>query len=129
MGRMRMLNGFDRLRHDAVGRDRSTTTSATLAPRARIAAIRVTRGVQEGHHATRRLHVIGAHVLGDAPARSPPLCAADNPERHLAVIDVTHHRHHGGAGLRSLHGAVLQVSFDLVFLEGRGAMAQLLDHQ
>ena len=61
----------------------------------------VARGVKEGHHAARRLHVISADMLGDAAGLTRRHLGATDvvEQRGLAMVDVTHDGDHRWAGL------------------------------
>src|SRR6185437_5645770 len=92
--------------------------------------------VQEGDHALRRFHVIRTDVLGDAARfAGGDLGAADVVEqRGLAVIDVTHDRHHRRAGdLLALQlgalGMRCQGVLGVVLVVGHRRMTEFLDHQ
>jgi len=95
-GRLRVLNGFLGLRHDAVVGcdDQDDDVGDLRAARAHRGESCVARGVEEGHDAARGLDVVGADVLGDtARFARRDLGATDVVEqRRLAVVDVTHDR-------------------------------------
>ena len=130
-----MLQGLDRLRHDAVvGADHQDHDIGDLgAARAHRCERRMARRVEERDHALGRFDVVGADVLRDA-ARFPRghLGAADVIEqRSLAVVDVAHDGDHGRTR-RHLEGtglAALQIVLDDIFLAQHRRMAHLLDHQ
>ncbi len=134
-GRLRVLNGLDGLRHDAVvGADHQNDDVGDLrAARAHGGEGRVAGRVEEGHHALGGFHVVRADVLRDAAGFARRhLGAADVVEqRGLAVIDVSHHRHdrrprqHLERGIR----LALQVVLDDVFLAQHRRVAHFLDHQ
>ncbi len=96
-GSLGVLDGFLRLWHHAVIRcdhqdhdiGRLGTTSTHGGKR------RVTRGIEEGDHATLGFDVISADVLGDTAGFADcNLGAADVVEqRGLAMVDVAHHGH------------------------------------
>jgi hypothetical protein len=66
--RLGVLDGLFRLRHDAViGRHHQNHDVGGLGAAGTHGGKRlVTRGIQEGHHAPRRLDMVGTDVLGDA---------------------------------------------------------------
>ena len=134
-GRLRVLDRFLGLRHDAVVRrdDQDDDVGHLGAASAHRRESGVARRVEEGHHAARRLDVIGADVLRDAArlARGD-LGAADVVEqRRLAVVDVTHDRDDRRPWQRLVGGlhAGLQLFFDLVGFQHLGDVAHLLDHE
>ncbi len=103
LGRTGVVDGFDRLRHDAVIRrndqhDEIRHVGAT-GPHRREGG--VARRVEEGDTITRRRpHLIGADVLGNATGfagRGIGL-AQGVEQRGLAVVDVTHDRNHRRTG-------------------------------
>ena len=98
-GRPRVVDRLDRLRHHAVvrrdhdHREVGDLGAAGAHRRERLVA----RGVEEGDQLAVLVHLVGADVLGDAArlARDHLGLADGVQERGLAVIDVTHDRHHG----------------------------------
>ncbi len=135
LGRLRMLYGFDRLRHHAVvGADHQDHDVRHLrASSAHGCEGRMTRGIEEGHHALGGLYVVGADVLSNAARLAGrDLGAADVIEqRGLAVIDVSHHGHDRRARQHLERGVrlALQVVLDDVFLAQHRRVAHFLDHQ
>ena len=93
-----MLDGFLRLRHDAVischhqnhNVGRVGTTGTHGGERL------VTRGIEKRHHAARGFHVVGTNVLGNAPglARGHFRPTDVVQQGGLAVVDVAHDRDH-----------------------------------
>ena len=134
-GRLRVLDGFDGLRHDAVVRahHQDHDVGDLGAACTHGAERRVTRGIEKGHHALRSLDVVCADVLGDAAGLARRHLGAPDviEQRGLAVIDVTHDGHHRRTGqhLESRVGLALQIVLDDIFLAQHGGMAHLLDHQ
>ena len=130
-----MVDRFHGLRHDAVirGDDQDHDVGDLRAARAHGSKGLVAGGVEKGHHAARRLDVIGADMLRD-PARLPRrhLRAPDIvEERGLAVIDVSHHGHHRRARQRFGRGMRIgldEIGLRIVQLRRLGLVAHLLDH-
>ena len=129
-----VVDRFDRLRHDAVVRrhhedDDVGDVRATGAHRGERC---VSRGVDERDEALRRLHLVGADVLGDATrlARGH-LGGADVVEqRRLAVVDVTHDGHDRRTRQHFDIGRGLeQLLLDLVFLQRDRRVAEFLDDE
>ena len=136
--RFRVLNGFDRLRHDAVvGRhDEHDDVRDLGAARAHGREGRVARRVEERDAALRRLDVVGADVLRDAAgfARGDLRTADVVEQRRLAVIDVAHDRDDGRARhslgrARGLFDGLDELVLDRRFLERLRGMAHLLDDE
>src|SRR5688572_15163102 len=133
--RLRVLDGFLRLRHDAVvgGNDEDDDVRHLGAARAHRRERRMARRVEEGHDAARRLDVIGADVLRDAARLARRhLGAADvGEQRRLAAVDVAHDRDDRRPRQRLVGGlhACLQLFLDLVGLQHLGDVAHLLDHE
>jgi hypothetical protein len=134
-GRLRMVDGLDCLRHDAVvGRHHQHhDVSRFRAPRAHGREGFVTRRVEEGDHSALRFDVIGADVLRNAARLAGRnLGAADVVEqRSLPMVDVTHDGYHRRPRnlLRGLDFGVLgNVRLGVVGLGGLGLVTHLLDH-
>jgi len=93
----------------------------------------VTRGVEEGDHAARRVDVVSADVLRDAAgfARSHTRGADVVQQRGLAVVDVTHDGHDRCARL-GLGGLILVFFFKegirIVQLGGKRLVAHFFHH-
>jgi hypothetical protein len=104
-GRLGVLDGFLGLRHHAVvGRHHQDHDVGGLcAAGTHGGEGLVARGVQEGDHAARRFHVVGADVLRDATGLARRhLGAADVvQQRGLAVVHVAHDGDHRRARQRS----------------------------
>ena len=136
LGRLGVVDRLDGLRHHAVvgGHDQHHQVGDLGAARAHGREGFVARRVQKRHHAARRLHVVGADVLGDAArlARGDAGAADVIQQRSLAVIDVAHHGHHGRARLvlrlMVLHGRFLEEGLGIVELGRLGDVAHFLDH-
>ena len=100
--RLRVVDCFDRLRHDAVvgGDHENGNVGAHRAARAHFGECCVTRGVEEGDGLVADLHGVSADVLGDAACFAGcDLCMADIvKKRGLAVVDVTHDDDDRGTG-------------------------------
>ena len=98
VGRLGVVDGFDRLRHDAVvGRDDQHDDVGRLgAAGAHQGEGLVTRRVEEDDAAPLDVHVVGADVLRDAPGLGGGhIRLADRVEqRGLAVVDVAHDGDH-----------------------------------
>src|SRR5690606_16514634 len=101
-GSLGMLHGFLGLRHHAViGRHHQNHDIGGLGTtRTHPGKSRVTRGIEEGNHATVGFHVVGTDVLGDTTgfARGHLGTTDVVEQRGLAVVDVTHHGHHWRTG-------------------------------
>src|SRR5690606_40170763 len=85
--------GCYRLRHDAVigGHHKNDDVGRLGAARAHGGERLVPWGIEESHHAARRLNVISADMLRDAARFSRSDTAAANviQQRSLAMVDVT----------------------------------------
>ena len=133
--RLRMLDRLDGLWHDTVvGADHQDHDVRDLrAAGAHGAERRMAGCVEERHHPLRRLDVIRADVLGDAARLAGGHLRPTDviEQRCLAVIDVTHHGHHGWPwhDLERRIGLALQVVLDDVFLAQYRRMPHLLDHE
>ena len=133
--RARVLNRFDRLRHDAVvGRDDQHDDVRDLrAARTHRGERRVARRIEERDDALRRLDVIRADVLRDAARLARrDLGATDVVEqRGLAVVDVTHdgHDRRTRRELVLRHRSVCSSSSIALSLTTHGGVAELLDHE
>ena len=96
-GRLGVLDGFDRLRHDAViGRHHQHRDIGRLGAAGTHGGERlVARGVEEGDLLAVHFDLIGADVLGDAAgfARDHIGLADRVEQRGLAVVDVAHDGH------------------------------------
>ena len=145
-GVARVMDGFHRLRHDAVvGRHHQHHDIGGLgAARAHGGKGLVTRGIEEGNNALRGFDMVGADVLGNAAGFAGGHLGLANviEQRGLAVVDVAHHCHHrrpgfglainGAAGLQQILG-----TFGPAFLDrvaqlrhdngGRVAVEHLID--
>ncbi len=133
-GRTRVLNCFDRLRHDAVvgGNHQHDDVGHLRTAGTHGRERRVTRRVEERDHALRRLDVIGADVLRNtARFARRHLGATDVVEqRGLAVIDVTHDGDHRRTRLEFMRGiGRLQLVFDRALLMQHGRVAEFFDHE
>ena len=110
LGRLRVVDRLDRLRHDAVvgGHHDDRDVGDLGAAGAHGGERLVARGVEEGDLAAGVVHLVGADVLGDAAGLAGgDLGGADGVEqRGLAVVDVAHDRDHRGAGDQVLLGVV-----------------------
>ena len=131
-----MVDGFDRLRHDAVvGGDHQHDDVGDLgAARAHRGEGGVAGRVEEGDlGAGRRGHLIGADMLGDAAGfAGDHVGRADGVEqRGLAVVDVTHDGDHRRARqhLRRIVGHVEQALFDVGFRHAADRVAHFLGDQ
>ena len=104
LGGARVVDGLDRLRHDAVvGRHHDHGDVGDLGAAGAHGGERlVARGVEEGDLPAVVVHLVGADVLGDAAGLARrDLGGADRvEERRLAVVDVAHHRDHRRARRR-----------------------------
>ena len=133
--RTRMLDRLEGLRHDAIVRcdHQHHHIGGAGAARAHRREGRVAWRVEESHTALRRLHMVGADVLGDAACLAcGDLGLADViEERGLAVIDMAHDRDHGRPRQFLDDRAIdaLDIGLDLVVTEELGGVAHLLDHQ
>ncbi len=101
-GSLGVLDGLDGLGHDAVvgGHHQHHDVGDVGAARPHGGERRVAGGVEEGHGlAVLQPHLIGADMLGDAAVFAGRNVgrAQGVQQRGLAVVDVTHDRHHGGA--------------------------------
>src|SRR5690606_34089974 len=96
-------NGLFGLRHHAVvgGHHQDHDVRALGTARAHLRERFVTRRIEEGDATAVRLHRVGTDVLGDAASFAcGHLGTADLVEQaRFAVVDVTHDRHDGCAGL------------------------------
>ena len=127
IGGLGVVDGLDRLRHDAVvgGNDQHDDVGDLGAAGAHLGERGVTGGVDEGDLAAVALDHVGADVLGDATGLAgDDVGVADAVEqRGLAVVDVTHHGDHWSA--RRLQRLVVVVAvvehrlqFELFLLAG-----------
>src|SRR5690606_40690604 len=93
-------------RHDAVigGHHKNDDVGRLGAARAHGGERLVSWGIEESHHAARRLNVISADMLRDAARFSRSDTAAANviQQRSLAMVDVTHDGHYRWT--RLIHG-------------------------
>ena len=123
LGRFRVLDGLDRLRHDAVvGRDDEHDDVRDLgAARAHGREGRVARRVEERDAAFRRLDVVGADVLRDAARLARGHLRAPDvvEQRRLAVVDVAHDRDDGRASNRLGRARGLLDGLDELVLDRR----------
>ncbi len=132
---LRVLNGLDGLRHDAVvgAHHQDHDIGDLRAARAHRGKRRVARGIEKGHHALGGLDVVCADVLRDAARLARRHLAAPDvvEQRGLAVIDVSHHRHDRRPRQHLERGIqfALQIILDDVFLAQHRRVAHLLDHQ
>ena len=98
LGRARMVDRFHRLRHDAVvgGDDQHDDIGDLGAARAHGGKRFMARRIEKRHAAAVDLDVISADMLGDAAMLLGRHVGAANgvEQGGLAVIDVTHDRHH-----------------------------------
>ncbi len=109
-----MVERLDRLRHHAVvGRDHENHDVGGLSTTGTHRGERlVTRGVDEGDRPIGAIvldvHLIGADVLGDATglARDHVRLADRVEQLGLAVVDVTHDRHHRRASHQAFLGDI-----------------------
>src|SRR6185437_626582 len=130
-----VLNRLDRLRHHAIVRShhQDDDVRRLRATREHRREGGMARSVEEGDDALGCFHVIGADVLRNAAGLAGRNLGAPDviEERGLAVIDVTHDGHDGGARLelRRLRLGALQVFLDLVLLQNLRRMTHLLDHE
>ena len=135
LGRLRVLDGLDGLRHDAVvgAHHQDHDVGDLRAARAHGGEGRVARRIQEGHHALGGLDVVRADMLGDAAglARRHLGAAYVVEQRGLAVIDMSHHGHHRRTRQHFERGIrfALQIILDDIFLAQHRGVAHLLDHQ
>jgi len=130
-----VLDGFARLRHDAVvgSTHQNDDVGGLRTPGTHGGKRFVARCVEEGHHATRCVHMVSPNVLGNAARLASGHFGAANvvEQRGFAVIDVTHDGDDRGTG--QLLGIGRR---HLVFGEGlriveRGShrlVAQFFDH-
>ena len=106
VGRLGVVDGLNRLGHDAVvgGHHQDGHIGDHGAAGAHGGEGLVAGGVQEGDGLALHVHLIGADVLGDAAglARRHVGVADIVQQGGLAVVDVAHDHHHGGAGLQIL---------------------------
>ena len=97
-GRLRVIDGFTRLRHDAVvgGHHQDDDVGDARATGTHHREGFVARGVEEHDVAVVHLHRVGADVLGDPAglALRDPRRANRVEQRRLAVIDVAHDGDH-----------------------------------
>ena len=128
-----MMDGFHRLRHDAViGGDHQHDNVGHLgAARAHRREGGVAGRIDEGNLAAqRRGHLIGANVLGDAAglARHDVGGADGVEQRRLAVIDVAHDGHHRCARhhVGRIVGGVEQTFFDVGLGDAANRVAHFL---
>ena len=131
-----MLDGLDGLGHDAVvgGHDQHHDVGHGGAARPHGREGGVARRVQEGDLlAVFQTHLIGADVLGDAAgfAARDVGRAQGVQQRGLAVVDVAHDGHHGGARLGGalVVGLGQEAGFDVGFGHALDRHAELLGHQ
>ena len=136
VGRLGVGDGFLGLGHDAVvGSDHQNHHVGDVgATGTHLGKGGVARGVEEGDQlATRRLHLVGADVLGDAPGLPGDHVglAVEIEDRGLAVIDVTHDRHHRRAWRHSTVVVVRRVeAFENVRIGNPAdGVAQFSHHQ
>jgi hypothetical protein len=132
--RFRVVNRLDGLRHDAVvrGNHQHDDIGHLRAPRTHRGERLVARRIEERDDAARRLHVVGADVLGDAAGLAGrDLGAADVVEqRGLAMVDVPHDGdHRGSRGPFDLDDflAFDEVGLRIVELGGLRLVAHFLD--
>ena len=131
-GRLRVVHGLDRLRHDAVvrGHDEDDDVGDLGAAGAHEGEGLVAGGVEEDDLPRADVDVVGADVLGDAAglARRHLGLADRVEERGLAVVDVAHDRDHGRARDEVLRLRLHRLDLDDLLLEGldRGLVAELL---
>src|SRR5690606_31514949 len=96
-GGLGMLNSLFGLRHDAViGRHYQDDDIRGLGTTGTHRGKRsVTGGIQEGHHATVSLHVVGTDMLGDTTGFAGSHLGTTDivQQRGLAVVNVTHDGH------------------------------------
>ena len=116
-GGLGVVDGFDRLRLDAVlgGDDEDGDIRDHRAAGTHGGERLVARGIEEGDGLALDLHLIGADVLRDAAGLAGgDVRVADIVEQaRLAVVDVAHDDHDGGAGLE-LVGGILMVVDELL---------------
>ena len=131
--RLGVIDRLDRLRHDAVvGRDHQHHDIGDLgAAGAHRGERGVARRVDEGDLAVgRRVHLVGADVLGDAAGfAAHDVGRADGVEqRGLAVVDVTHHGHDRRPRnkVRRIVGGVEHAFLDVGFSDALDGMAEFL---
>src|SRR5690606_28951956 len=97
-GRLRVLDGFDGLRHDAVVRRyhqndyvSSLRTTGTHGGKRSVAG-----SIQEGHHAMTGFHMVRTDVLGNTTGFAG--CHAGTTDvveqRSFTMVNVTHYGHH-----------------------------------
>src|SRR5690606_6060680 len=135
-GRLGVLDGLDRLRHDAVvGRDDQDDDVGDVgAARPHRREGRVAWRVQEGDALTvAQPHLIGADVLGDAAgfARRHVGGAQGVQQAGLAVVDVAHDGHDRGAHVARVGVVGLgdEAFFDVGFRDALDGHAVFLGHQ
>ena len=96
-------HGLFRLRHHAVvrGHNEDHDIRELGPPRPHSRKGGVTGGIEEGHRAVPRIHVVRPNVLGNAPRLTTGHAGFANivEERSFTVVDVTHHGHHRCARL------------------------------
>ena len=113
-----MIDGLHGLGHDAVlgGHHQDGDVRDHGAAGAHGGEGLVTRGIQEGDGLSVHQHLIGADVLGNAAGLAAGHMGVANvvQQTGLAVVNVTHDHHHGGAGHQIL-GLVLVVINELFF--------------
>ena len=118
--RLGVVNGLNRLGHNAVvrGHHQNGDVRDHGAAGAHGGEGLVTRGIQEGDGLAVYHHLVSADVLGNAAGLAAGhMGVADVVQQTgLAVVNVTHDHHHGGAGHQIL-GLVLVVVNEL-FLDG-----------
>ena len=131
-----VIDGFDRLRHDAIVRrhDEDDDVRHLRAARAHGRECLVARRVDEGDAvAQRRRHLVGADVLRDATRLArDDVCLPDGvEERRLAVVDVAHDGDDRGAGHE--HALVVLLAdepgLDVGFGDALGRMPELLNDE
>ena len=113
VGRLRVVDGLHRLRHDAVvGGDHQDRDVGGLRAAGTHGGERlVTRGVDEGDQPLFAVevdgHLVSADVLGDAAGLGlADVGVPDGVQQSgLTVVDVTHHGHHRWTGLQVLLAA------------------------
>ena len=124
IGRPGVIDGLDRLGHDAVvcGHHEDDDVGHLRTPGAHGREGGVTRRVDEGDRVALPLDLVGADVLGDASGFAGDDVGGADPveQERLAVVDVTHDGHHRRT--RPLVGLVLF----LVVLEVAGQELGLL---
>src|SRR6202789_1487726 len=134
-GRLRVLYGLDRLRHDAVvgADDQDDDIRDLRTSRAHGRKRRGARRVEKSDHALGRFHMVRADVLRDAARLACGHLGAAYvvEQRRLAVIDVAHHRHDRRTRqyLERGVGLALQIVLYDVFLAQHRRVAHFLHDQ